>query len=380
MSVVGSPGATLRMRPIGTSKVGGLSGTLRLLLDRGQRDEAGPQPGEFGRRQRRGEFSVDLFDRGPDDHGRGPATFGELDVEASAVVRIHLALEVSAKDERVDELAGRLAAYPEAPDHVDRRAAEVGHTTEDEWTVAGKVLEPGFAEHGCDRVAVAAPGGSKQYGYVARVCRCRLGGHARPYGGAPQLSRTLSIKLLADGPATRGTTRWCVRGRSVAVKLLAVRHIVILGRGGAGKSTLAKRLAVVTGIPAIELDTLFWRPGLQPSPPSEWRRAQEDLIGGTPQWILDGDLGPYDVPEPRLRLADTVVVLDFSLPLVVWRSLRRSTERFDYWWWVLRWRRKSRTGLFTAIAEYAPGAEIHVLRHPRDVDRFLAQIAGHPEV
>jgi dephospho-CoA kinase len=42
------------------------------------------------------------------------------------------------------------------------------------------------------------------------------------------------------------------------------RRVVILGRGGAGKSTFAARLGAVTGIPVIELDTVFWRADLTP--------------------------------------------------------------------------------------------------------------------
>ena len=41
-----------------------------------------------------------------------------------------------------------------------------------------------------------------------------------------------------------------------------MRRVIIVGPGAAGKSTLAVRLAEITGIPVIELDTLFWRPGL----------------------------------------------------------------------------------------------------------------------
>ena len=37
---------------------------------------------------------------------------------------------------------------------------------------------------------------------------------------------------------------------------------MILGRGAAGKSTLARQLGDLTGLPVIELDTMFWQPGL----------------------------------------------------------------------------------------------------------------------
>jgi hypothetical protein len=67
--------------------------------------------------------------------------------------------------------------------------------------------------------------------------------------------------------------------------------VVILGRGGAGKSTLAGRLGEVTGLPVVELDTLFWQAGPTAADPSEWTERQRELVRGE-AWILDGDLGP----------------------------------------------------------------------------------------
>ena len=43
-----------------------------------------------------------------------------------------------------------------------------------------------------------------------------------------------------------------------------VRRVVILGRGGAGKSVLSRQLSDITGILVVELDTLFWQPGPAP--------------------------------------------------------------------------------------------------------------------
>jgi len=87
---------------------------------------------------------------------------------------------------------------------------------------------------------------------------------------------------------------------------------------------------------------------------------------------MDGDLGPYDALEERLQIADTIVVLDFSLLRCAWRTFRRSRERLDYWRWVLAWRRRSRPALLRAIALYAPTARLHILRGPRAVRRFIA--------
>jgi len=106
-----------------------------------------------------------------------------------------------------------------------------------------------------------------------------------------------------------------------------MRKVVILGRGGAGKSALARKLGDVTGIPVVELDMLFWQPGPVPMDPSRWAGCLQELVQGD-RWILDGDLGPYDTAlEVRLRAADTIVVLDFSFLRCAWRTLRRGREQ-----------------------------------------------------
>ncbi|GIG68725.1 hypothetical protein Pen01_50200 [Phytomonospora endophytica] len=154
--------------------------------------------------------------------------------------------------------------------------------------------------------------------------------------------------------------------------------MIILGRGGAGKSTLATALGAASGLPAVELDEHFWGPGLEATPRERWAEVQAELAAAE-RWIMDGDLGPYDVLEVRLRRADTVLVLDYSFPRCAWRALRRSWERADFWVWVWSWRRRSRPGILDAIATHAGDAELHVLRSPRAAERFLAGVAVIPE-
>ena len=98
-----------------------------------------------------------------------------------------------------------------------------------------------------------------------------------------------------------------------------MKRAVVLGRGGAGKSALALRLGKVLNIPVIELDKHFWQAGLTPLPPERWREVQRKLMRAE-KWIMDGDLGKYDVLEVRLGAADTVIVLDYSLIRCLWRG------------------------------------------------------------
>jgi hypothetical protein len=152
-----------------------------------------------------------------------------------------------------------------------------------------------------------------------------------------------------------------------------MKRVVILGRGASGKSTLAKRLGEISGLPVVELDKVFWRPGLVATPRDEWV-ATQDLLVSRDGWIIDGDLGQFDVVETRLRAADTVIFLDFSFLCCAHRAIRQSRERIDFWWWILAYHWQSRPALLKAIADCAPSAELHVFRNPDSLQRFVDQL------
>ena len=154
-----------------------------------------------------------------------------------------------------------------------------------------------------------------------------------------------------------------------------MKRVVITGPGAAGKSALAVRLGKITSLPVIELDKLFWQPGLTATPPGQ-RAAVQRQLAAHESWIMDGDPGPYDVLDVRLQAADTIAFPDFSPARCAWQAVRRSRERADFWWWLLTYRRRSRPLLLRAIAAHAGDAEIHVLRTPRAVSRFVARIAS----
>ncbi len=149
-----------------------------------------------------------------------------------------------------------------------------------------------------------------------------------------------------------------------------MERVVILGRGRAGKSTAAAELGRITGLPVVELDAHFWDSDLVPLPVDEWVRRQQSLAAA-PVWIMDGDLGPYDAPAARLARADPVLVLDFSLVRCAWRAARRSRERWDFWWWLLTWRSRSRPAVLREVPVHAIGAAVHVVRAPRELQTLL---------
>jgi len=152
-----------------------------------------------------------------------------------------------------------------------------------------------------------------------------------------------------------------------------MQRVVILGRGGAGKSVFARKLGKAAGLPVVELDKHFWRPGLIPLQRGRWIEIQQTLANDE-RWIMDGELGNYDELGVRLRAADTVIVLDFSLLRCLIRALRRSTERIDFWWWLVTWRWIERPKIMKAIAEHADSAHVQTFGKPEELERYLSSV------
>ena len=50
----------------------------------------------------------------------------------------------------------------------------------------------------------------------------------------------------------------------------------------------------MTGLPVIELDKHFWQSGLAATPRGQWAAIQRQLAARE-SWIMDGDMGPYDI-------------------------------------------------------------------------------------
>lgn len=166
-----------------------------------------------------------------------------------------------------------------------------------------------------------------------------------------------------------------------------MERILIIGCGGAGKSTLARQLGEKLGLPVVHLDKLFWHPGWVASSKEEIdAKIHAELEKN--QWIMDGNYN-RTLPE-RVKYCDTIIYLDFSRMACLLGVLKRvittygkvrpdmgegCPERFDldFLKWVWNFNAKNRESNYKLLNE-TEHAETIVLKNRRMVKRFLKSI------
>jgi adenylate kinase family enzyme len=100
-----------------------------------------------------------------------------------------------------------------------------------------------------------------------------------------------------------------------------MKRVAIFGNAGGGKSTLARELAAITGLPLAVVDELQYLPGGAKVPYEEYLRAHATLLA-TDEWIIDG-FGCIKSVWERFEAADTLIHVDLPLAVhVLWVTKR----------------------------------------------------------
>ena len=166
-----------------------------------------------------------------------------------------------------------------------------------------------------------------------------------------------------------------------------MERIMIIGCGGAGKSTLARSLGEKTGLPVIHLDKLFWKPGWVSLSREEFDLVHQGAIEQE-KWIIDGNFDR--TMAQRMDRCDAVIYLDFSRWACVMGVLKRiittygtvrpdmgegCPERFslEFLVWVWNFNKNKREKIYRLLNE-TEGVEKIVLKNRRMVKRFLKSI------
>ncbi len=164
-----------------------------------------------------------------------------------------------------------------------------------------------------------------------------------------------------------------------------MQRILVIGSPGAGKSTLASRLAERLGLPLIHLDREHWSAGWVSLPNDVWA-ARVSELAARPTWIIDGNYA--NTLDVRLNRATTIIWLDLPRWLCMARIIRRvltywgrvrpdmaegcperlNLELLRYTWNFSSHSRPKNEGLLKGLRS---DQKLVVLRTPREVANFL---------
>jgi adenylate kinase family enzyme len=162
-------------------------------------------------------------------------------------------------------------------------------------------------------------------------------------------------------------------------------RVLVVGSGGAGKSTFALRLGQRTGLPVIHLDREYWLPGWIEPAPEAWKATITRLLAGE-RWILDGNYGGS--LEQRLAACDTVVFLDIPRLACLWRVIARrlrhrgrarpdmrpgcnETLSAEFLWWIWTYPARRRPAVLRRLQQLRADQTAVVLRSNEDIEQFL---------
>lgn len=174
-------------------------------------------------------------------------------------------------------------------------------------------------------------------------------------------------------------------------------RFVVLGMSGAGKSSLARALAIRLRAPHVELDELFWGPEWTPKPAATFRELTRAAVSA-PTWVVDGNYSSVrDIVWPR---ADVAVWLNFPLWLVLWRVFWRTAHRLRtrealwhgnresfrrtfssresiLWWVVTAHAKRRREFSLLRNSRQFPNLKWVEIRWPRQAEAFIRALDTH---
>jgi adenylate kinase family enzyme len=163
---------------------------------------------------------------------------------------------------------------------------------------------------------------------------------------------------------------------------------MIIGSGGAGKSTLSRQLGQILDLPVIHLDAIFWKPGWVATPGEEFAAKQTEALSSD-EWIVDGNYG--STMDIRLNLCDTIIFLNFSRFICLYNVFKRYFQHrgktrpdltpgcpekidFEFVQWIWNFPEHTTPQIMEKLENISANKEVIILKNPGEIKEFIKNV------
>lgn len=169
-----------------------------------------------------------------------------------------------------------------------------------------------------------------------------------------------------------------------------MKRILVIGSGGAGKSTISRDLSKILNIQVIHLDTHFWLPGWVQLESEKWTKRVDELIAQD-SWIMDGNYN--GTLDKRFKRADTIFYMDFSRCRCLFNAIKRMImgryffrkrpdltegcrEGFDweFYKWIWNFNKNHRDEYYKMLYSLKDKKKVYIIRSYKEKRRILKEL------
>jgi adenylate kinase family enzyme len=167
-----------------------------------------------------------------------------------------------------------------------------------------------------------------------------------------------------------------------------MEKIVIIGSPGSGKSTLSFKLSKKLNINVYHMDKLFWKKNWESVGEEELINKLEVVVKKD-KWIIDGNY--RKTLEMRINKADTIILLDVSRYLCIYRIIKRRflknrvditegcNEKFDIEFlkfvkYIFDFKNNNQKRIEGLIDIYQEEKEVYIFSNSKQIEVFLERL------
>lgn len=163
-----------------------------------------------------------------------------------------------------------------------------------------------------------------------------------------------------------------------------MKKVIVIGCPGAGKSTFAKALHQLVGLPLYHLDLIWHKPD-RTNISKEKLEARLLHIVQQDAWIIDGNY--LSTMELRLQHCDTIFLLDYPLSICLESAQARiGKQRDDMPWvetefdpefrqWIEDFPTQQLPEVYRLLEQYQTTKKIFIFHSRQEADDYLKQAA-----